>query len=74
MVKAAPLILGPIVFCALLEATVINTTSPGIVSAFQSGATVVTFEGIAGRTPQTITSYTSGIPVSATSFIFNQIS
>jgi hypothetical protein len=73
MVKAAPLILGPIVFCALLEATVINTTSPGIVSAFQSGATVVTFEGIAGRTPQTITSYTSGSPVSATSFIFNQI-
>ena len=42
-------------------------------TAFQTGATVVNFEGIAGRTPQSITSYTSGNAVSATAFIFNQI-
>ena len=42
-------------------------------AAFQTGATVVNFESIAGRTPQTITSYTSGNAVSSAAFIFNQI-
>jgi hypothetical protein len=44
-----------------------------VVAAFQAGATFVNFESISGRTPQTITSYTSGNAVSTSSFIFNQI-
>jgi len=51
----------------------IDTTDPGIIAAFQSGLTVQTFESIAGRTPQAITAYTQGAPVSSTSFIFNQL-
>ena len=66
-----------VVLCAtfggLLQAAVINTTNAAIVAAFQTGATVVNFESIAGRTPQTITSYTAGNPVSSSAFIFNQI-
>jgi hypothetical protein len=37
------------------------------------GATVVNFESIPGRTPQAITTYTSGNAVSPTAFIFDQI-
>jgi hypothetical protein len=33
----------------------------------------VSFEGISGVTPQAITNYTAGNPVSSTAFIFNQI-
>ena len=44
------------------------------VSAFQTGATVEDFESISGRTPQTISTYTSGDPVSPDSFIFDQVS
>ena len=60
-------------FHGLLHASTLNTLDPTTVTAFQTGATVVNFEGILGRTPQSITSYTSGNVVSATAFIFNQI-
>jgi hypothetical protein len=60
-------------FQGLLHASTINTNNAGEVAAFQSGATVVNFDSIAGRTPQTITSYTSGNAVSSTAFISNQI-
>jgi len=67
-----------VVFClafqGLLHADTINTSNAAAVAAFQSGATVINFDSIAGRTPQTITSYTSGNMVSANAFIFNQIS
>src|SRR6476660_4552254 len=56
-----------------LQAAFINTNDPAVVSVFQSGASVFTFESVSGRTPQTITSYSSGAPVSATSFVFDQI-
>jgi PEP-CTERM motif-containing protein len=62
-----------ITFSGLLQAAIVNTNDPAVVSAFQSGATVVNFESISGRTAQTITSYTSGNPVSASAFIFDQI-
>jgi hypothetical protein len=55
------------------HATVINTTDAATITAFQDGLTVVNFEAIPGRTPQAITSYTSGDPVSADSFVFDQI-
>jgi len=51
----------------------INTTDPGTVTAFQSGLTVQTFESIAGRTPQAITAYTSGVAVNPNAFVFNQV-
>jgi hypothetical protein len=63
-----------ITFGALLRGDIIDTSNPG---TFQSGATVVDFESISGRTPQTITAYnpgTPGDPVSPNSFIFDQIS
>jgi hypothetical protein len=72
MSRTALLIPG-LVFCSLLHATIIDTNSSGVISTFQAGSTVVNFESISGRTPQTITSYTAGDPVSATSFIFDQI-
>jgi hypothetical protein len=42
--------------------------------SFQTGATVNSFESIAGRTPQAITAYTAGDPVSSAAFVFDQIS
>jgi len=60
-------------FGGLLSAAVINTNNAAIVAAFQTGATVVNFESIAGRTPQAITTYTAGNPVSSSAFIFDQI-
>jgi hypothetical protein len=74
MLRAIPLVPGCLVICGLLQATIVDTNDSGEVSTFQSGATVVNFESIPGRTPQTITSYTVGDPVSPTSFIFDQIS
>jgi len=74
MSRAIPLVPGCLVICGLLQATIVDTNSSGAVSTFQSGATVVNFESISGRTPQAITSYTVGDPVSPTSFIFDQIS
>ena len=56
------------------HAALIDTSSTAAVTAFQTGATVNSFESIAGRTPQAITAYTAGDPVSSTSFVFNQIS
>ena len=47
-------------FCGLLQAAIVDTNDPAVVSTFQSGSTVVDFENISGRTPQTITSYTAG--------------
>jgi len=63
-----------VAFGSLLQSATINTNNPADVSAFQAGATVVNFNSISGRTPQTITSYTVGAAVSPTSFIFDQIS
>ena len=63
-----------ITFGSVLQATVINTNDSTVVAAFQSGATVVNFESISGRTAQSITSYTSGNAVSPAAFIFDQIS
>src|SRR5262245_46002340 len=60
--------------CSLSYANVINTNNPADVAAFQSGATVVNFESISGVTPQAITNYNSGVAVSSTAFVFNQIS
>ena len=51
----------------------IDTTDPALIAAFQNGLTVQTFESLAGRTPQAITAYTQGAPVSATAFVFNQV-
>jgi len=51
----------------------VDTTDPTVVAAFQSGLTVQTFDSIAGRTPQAITAYTTGVAVSPTSFVFNQV-
>ena len=51
----------------------VDTTNPATVAAFQSGLTVQTFESLAGRTPQPITAYTEGDPVSPTAFVFNQV-
>src|SRR5690348_2542728 len=62
-----------ITFGSVLQATVINTNDSAVVSAFQSGATVVNFESISGRTAQSITSYTSGNVISPSAFIFDQI-
>jgi hypothetical protein len=60
-------------FGGLLHATVINTSNPALVAAFQTGATVNNFESISGRTPQAISAYTAGDAVSPSSFIFDQI-
>jgi hypothetical protein len=59
---------------SLLHATAVDTNNAAAVSAFQSGATVQTFESVGGVTPQAITDYTSGNPVSSSAFVFNQIS
>jgi len=60
-------------FQGFLHASTINTSNASEVATFQSGATVVNFNSIVGRTPQTITSYTVGSAVSSTAFVFNQI-
>src|SRR5688572_1001016 len=60
-------------FQSLLYADSINTTNAAAIAAFQAGANVNNFESIAGRTPQTITSYTPGNAVSSSAFVFNQI-
>ncbi len=73
MFSVRRLFLLPLAF-SLLQAAVIDTNDPGTVAAFQSGAAVVDFEAVTGVTPQTITAYTAGDPVSATSFLFDQLS
>jgi hypothetical protein len=44
------------------QATVINTQDAGVIAAFQSGATVNSFESISGRTPFSISSYNHNQP------------
>ncbi|HEY7305877.1 MAG TPA: PEP-CTERM sorting domain-containing protein [Bryobacteraceae bacterium] len=74
MTKCIPGCVIFVAFSGLLQATVINTTDPGVVSTFQSGATVTNFENISGRTAQTITTYNTGDMVSPDAFVFDQIS
>ena len=74
MIRKISLCFISVAFGGLLQGDVIDTNNAADVSAFQSGATVEDFESISGRTPQTITSYTAGDPVSPASFIFDQIS
>jgi hypothetical protein len=62
-----------VALCGLLPAAIVDTNDAAVVAAFQSGATVNNFESISGRTPQTITNYTAGDPVSPDSFVFDQI-
>lgn len=62
-----------IAFGALLPADVVDTTDPSVISAFQTGATVISFESVTGKTAQAITAYTSGVAVSDTATIFDQI-
>jgi len=62
------------IIIGLLTVAVIDTTDPGTIAAFQSGATVIDFESISGVIPQSITAYTAGDPVNSTSFVFDQIS
>lgn len=60
--------------CSTAHATVINTNNAATIAAFQSGLKVVDFESVPTRTPQSITSYTSGNPIDAKAFVFDQIS
>jgi hypothetical protein len=62
-----------IAFGALLPADVIDTNDPTKIAAFQSGASVNTFESVTGKTSQAITDYTVGDAVSDTATIFDQI-
>jgi hypothetical protein len=59
--------------CGLAHAVPVNTADPGAIAAFQAGATVNTLESVPTRTPQAITSYTTGDPVGATAYVFDQI-
>lgn len=54
------------------RAALVDTTSASAVSSFQNGADVLTFDAVQGRTPQAISSYTAGDPVSATALIFDE--
>jgi len=58
---------------SLSSATVVQTTNGADVAAFQAGLTVNNFESVPTRTPQAITSYTTGDPVDANAFVFDQI-
>jgi hypothetical protein len=73
MLRQSRLFLFPLLV-GLLNATVIDTNDPTVVAAFQSGATVADLESVTGLTPQTITAYTVGDPVSPGSFLFDQLS
>jgi hypothetical protein len=59
--------------CSMAHAASVDTSDAGTIAAFQAGATVNTFEAVATRTPQAITSYTTGDPVGTTAFVFDQI-
>jgi hypothetical protein len=58
---------------AAAQATLVQTTDPTIVTAFQAGTTVNTFEAVPTRVPVDITAYAAGVPVSADAMVFNQI-
>lgn len=70
--KLNPAILALAVSPCLVAAT-IDTTNAGAIAAFQSGATVVNFETIAGITPLAITTYASGTPIPSAANLFNQV-
>jgi hypothetical protein len=75
MIRQLPICFILVAFTSLLLGDVINTKDPGLISTFQSGATVEDFESISGHTPETITTYTAGNAISsATAFIFDEIS
>ena len=59
--------------CSIAHAASVDTSDAGTIAAFQTGATVNTLETVPTRTPQAITSYTTGDPVDATAFVFDQI-
>jgi hypothetical protein len=56
---------------AATEGTVINTTNPADIAAFQSGATVQTFDSISGITAVPITSY-SPLDITGTAALFTK--
>jgi hypothetical protein len=60
--------------CTQPQAGVFVTRDAAAIAAFQSGLTVLNFEGTAplGRTPQSINSYTAGQAVDSGAFLFNQ--
>jgi hypothetical protein len=72
MVKNLTVCLIFIASCLTLRAASIDTNDPSLVSAFQSGATIVSFENVSGVTPQAITSYYAGDSVSSAAFLFDQ--
>ena len=49
--------------CSIAHAASVDTSDAGTIAAFQTGATVNTLEAVPTRTPQAITSYTTGDPV-----------
>lgn len=59
--------------CSLVQAAPVDTSNAGTIAAFQAGATVNTLEAVPTRTPQPITSYTTGDPVGTTAYVFDQI-
>jgi hypothetical protein len=67
----------PIVLYAMsaagVSAAVIDTTTAADIAAFQTGATVNSFENVAGRTPFNITDYTSGVAVPDSSYVHDEI-
>jgi hypothetical protein len=73
MVKSLTVCLMSMVSCLVLQAANVDTNDPSIVSAFQSGAIVISFESVTGVTPQAITSYHAGDPASSTAFLFGQV-
>jgi PEP-CTERM motif len=56
------------------HAGVLVTNDAAVIATFQNGLTVLDFEGPSphGRTPQVITSYTSGNPVDPAAFLYDQ--
>ena len=59
--------------CSVAHAASVDTSDAGTIATFQTGASVNTLEAVPTRTPQAITSYTTGDPVDATAFVFDQI-
>jgi hypothetical protein len=51
----------------------IITTDLNVVAAFQSGATVQSFDGIPGRTPLPITAYTDGLTIPAGALLYDEL-
>lgn len=73
MKRVVPLSLTVLLAATAARGAVIDTNNAATVAAFQTGATVQTFESVAGRTPQAIATYTSGAAISPNAFVFNEI-